>query len=153
MEHIYDTPRVVHERGKLIYSMKTKLEAPIDRVWSHISDRDKLLEWDSMLMELDGEIKKGSQIKLRSKLSPNQQFKLKVSEYRPPNQMVWESGFWPMFKGVRSYRLEEQEGGTLLSLEESFSGLMLPLIKKKLPDCETIFGTYVKDLKKQLEVY
>ena len=144
---------VSRKGGKLTYSMFTKLEVPIDRVWSHISDREKLLEWDSMLMELDGEIKKGSQIKLRSKLSPNQQFKLKVSEFRPPNLMVWKSGFWPMFKGVRTYQLQEESDGTLLALNESFSGILLPLIKKKLPDCETIFGTYIRDLKRILEVY
>ena len=144
---------VSRKGGKLTYSLFTKLEVPIDRVWSHISDRDKLLEWDSMLMELDGEIKMGSQIKLRSKLSSNQQFKLKVSEFQPPNLMVWESGFWPMFKGVRTYRLQEEKDSTLLALEECFSGLLLPLVKKKLPDCETIFGTYVGDLKRILEVH
>jgi hypothetical protein len=36
-------------------------------------------------------------------------------------------------------------------MEERFSGLMLPLVKRSLPDFEPIFERYADDLKKEAE--
>lgn len=145
-----DTPITRQETGRLIYQMTSRLAAPVDRVWSAISDPVEWRRWDSMLMELSGEMKQGSRIKLKSKIAPDQIFKLQVSTFQPNSKMVLKSGFWPMFTGVRTYTLTGENDQTHLRLEETFSGLMLPMIKRKLPDCEAIFGTYLRDLKQEL---
>lgn len=147
----YDIPMVEEKYLKLIYKMDSQLDAPVESVWQAISNPKNLLRWDTMLLEIKGEIKKGSKFKLRSKINPSQSFSLKVPKYSPPNLMVWKSGIAPLFKGVRTYRLEQLKGLTVLRMEEVYSGVMLPLMKKELPDCETIFGTFIRDLKHELD--
>jgi hypothetical protein len=66
--------------------------------------------------------------------------------------MVWQDGFAPMFKGVRTYTLSPNSGGTTeFSMVEVFSGLMLLMIKGSLPDFKPNFEQYAADLKKAAE--
>lgn len=151
MKHLYNIPYTESGRFKIEYGIKTKLDNPIDEVWYSLSNPHEILTWDSNLLDLKGVIRQDSKFLIKSKLSPNQVFNLKVSTFNPPTTMIWESGFWPIFKGVRSYTLKEHEGATLLTIIEVFEGLALPFIKHKLPDCKTMFGTLIKDLKLELK--
>jgi hypothetical protein len=66
--------------------------------------------------------------------------------------MTWTGGFAPMFQGVRTFELKPGVGGsTKFAMEERFAGLMLPLIKKSLPDFGPIFDRYARDLKQAAE--
>jgi len=103
-----------------------------------------------MIMEIEGEIKNGGKVALRSAISPEQKFKLKISDLVPNRQMTWSSGMYPLFRGVRQYKLNDHGGRTGLVVEEVFDGWLLRLMKNKLPDCETLFGTYARDLKRAL---
>jgi len=148
--HPTEIPYTEKRHGKLIYRMEARLDATPQQVWAKIADIDQLLQWDSQLLELKGDLSEGGRIALRSKMAPKQTFKLKVSDVRPNQGMTWSSGMKPLFSGVRTYQLEAIPGGTRLQLKEVFSGWMLPLMQRQLPDCETIFGTYVKDLREAL---
>ena len=76
----------------------------------------------------------------------------KVTDVVPSERMTWTGGFAPLFKGVRTFRLRRgTEGWTNFAMEERFSGLMLPLVKKSLPDFESIFERYASDLKREAE--
>lgn len=143
-------PRAVERDGALVYSVAALLPAPPEAVWQKLTDPEALLRWDSMLLELEGRIEAGGTVRLRSALSPKQVFTLQVSEFVPNRLMVWRSGRGPLFRGVRTYRLEPNGGGTLFRMEEVFSGWLLPLMKRMLPDCDTLFGTYVRDLQSEL---
>lgn len=150
MEIVPDQPTTISERFRMTYIIESVLPAPQKAVWARLSDQEALLEWDSMLMELTGDFKPGGKIKLRSKLSPRQVFRLTVSEFEPPHRMVWRSGRKPLFQGVRTYELEPRGKETFFRMQETFSGWMLPLMRSQLPDCETLFGTYIRDLQKAL---
>jgi hypothetical protein len=66
--------------------------------------------------------------------------------------MVWSDGAAPMFKGVRTYTLTPRSDGTTeFSMVEVFRGLMLPMIKRSLPDFAPAFATYAEDLKREAE--
>ena len=66
--------------------------------------------------------------------------------------MTWSDGFAPMFKGVRTFELKPRsDGSTDFAMEERFSGLMLPHIKRSLPDFKPIFARYADDLKREAE--
>jgi hypothetical protein len=63
--------------------------------------------------------------------------------------MDWTGGFAPLFKAVRSFTLMPREdGSTDFVMEERFSGLMLPLVKRSLPDFGPIFERYAADFEK-----
>jgi hypothetical protein len=148
--HPTEIPHTEKRNGKLIYRMEARLDASPRQVWAKIANVDQLLAWDSQLLELKGDLTEGGRIELRSKMSPKHTFKLKVSNVQPNQGMIWSSGMKPLFSGVRAYRLEPIERGTRLHLEEVFSGWMLPFMQRQLPDCETLFGTYVRDLRTTL---
>ncbi len=150
MKKIDETPKTVNKLFSMDYHIETLLEADPGKVWELLTNKDKLLRWDSMLVELNGSIAPLQKIKLRSRMDPSRSFSLKISDFVSPKKMVWESGMLPFFKGVRTYQLNSVENGTHFIMHEKFSGLMLPMMRKMLPDCELLFGTYVKDLKKAI---
>jgi len=136
--------------GKLIYRLKAELDASPEIVWKKISSVNEIKSWDSMIMEIEGEIKNGGRVTLRSSISPEQKFKLKISNVVPNLQMTWSSGMYPLFRGVRQYKLNDKGARTELIVEEVFDGWLLRLMKTKLPDCQTLFGTYARDLRRAL---
>jgi hypothetical protein len=90
---------------------------------------------------------------VKSVVNPKRAFKLKVTEFSPPRSMVWADGMpLGLFKGVRTYRLQPQEDGTtLFSMEEVFSGLLEPMISRSIPDMTESFDQFADGLKRAAE--
>lgn len=66
--------------------------------------------------------------------------------------MTWTGGFASMFLGVRTFELKRGAGGsTDFAMQERFSGLRLPLVKRSLPDFGLVFERYANDLKLEAE--
>jgi len=151
MENFTDRIEAIEKNGKLIYRLEASFPQSAEEVWAKISDVDEIRNWDSMIMEISGEIRNGGKVTLRSKISPDQKFKLKISDVIPEREMTWSSGMAPLFRGVRTYSLHKEDSKTLFVVEEVFEGWLLPMMKKKLPDCETLFGTYLIDLRNELK--
>ena len=55
--------------------------------------------------------------------------------------------------GIRTYSLTPNPDGTATryQMEEVFSGLMLPMVARRLPDFGPIFKQYAEDLKAEAE--
>lgn len=86
------------------------------------------------------------------KAAPDRVFKPTVTELVRAKRMVWSDGMAPMFKGVRTFSLEERaDGSTDFAMVEVFAGVMLPLIKGSLPDFGPPFEQYAADLKRAAE--
>jgi hypothetical protein len=127
------------------------IAAAPEKIMALLTNAPGFTQWNSTIVSLEGQIQPGQTIRLVSTLDPKRVFKLKVSEMTP-TRMVWQDGFAPMFKGVRTYTLSPNSGGTTeFSMVEVFSGLMLPMIKGSLPDFKPNFEQYVADLKKAAE--
>jgi len=122
------------------------IAAPIKKIWGLLSNARQLPSWNSTITSLDGEIALGNTLKLRVPIS-DRTFSPRVTELDAPHRMVWSEGFAPMFRGVRSFTLAEAAGGTRFEMLEVFSGLMLPMIRKSLPDFAPAFERYAADLK------
>lgn len=137
---------------RLSYAVGIEIDAPAERVWSLITDADALPRWNSTITAVEGRIAEGERIALEVVIAPERTFKLKVSDVKPAAQMVWSDGFFPMFRGVRTYRLTEvAPGRTRFEMAEVFSGLMLPLIAGSLPDFTADFEAWAADLKAAAE--
>lgn len=90
--------------------------------------------------------------RLKSTSSPDRTFNLKVTELTSPSKIVWQDGFAPMFKGIRTYTLRPKGDGTTdFSMIEVISGLVLPMIGGSLPDFRPTFEQYAADLKREAE--
>ncbi len=132
-------------------SVATNIKAPATRIMGLLTDSKNFTKWNSTVISVDGDIKKGETIRLVSKLDPKRTFKLTVAE-QTPTTLIWKDGFAPMFSGVRTFDLQtRQDGSTDFTRTEVFKGIMLPMIKGSLPDFKANFEQYAADLKNASE--
>jgi hypothetical protein len=136
---------------RLEYSVATEIAAPPERVWALLADAAGWPRWNTTVTSLEGHIARGHKLKLRVPIS-ERTFTPTVAELEPGRRMVWRDGAPPMFTGARVFTLTPSAGGgTDFSMVEVFKGLMLPLIKKSLPDFRAPFERFAADLKQAAE--
>lgn len=137
---------------KMVNSVSIRINAEPNKIWQLLTNVPTYTQWNSTIVSIEGNISKNGQVKLVSKLDPKRTFNLKVVEFEPPTRLVWKDGFAPMFQGVRVYELKSSgDGATIFSMEETLSGLMLPMIAGSLPDFKPNFERIAADLKKAAE--
>ncbi|MFN0032703.1 MAG: SRPBCC family protein [Flavobacteriales bacterium] len=137
---------------KLTCSVSNKINATPEKIWKLLTDADNYTKWNSTLTSLEGEIALGGLVKMKVPEAPGRVFKVKVVEFKSNRSMLWQDGFAPMFMGRRYFTLTPgNDGSTVFSMSEVFTGLMLPMIAGKLPDFVPIFEKYADDLKKEAE--
>lgn len=128
-----------------------KVQAPPQKIWSLLTNARQFPSWNSTIRSIDGTIALGQTIQLKT-TTAERIFKLKVSRFEPNARMVWQDGAAPMFQGVREFTLTPESGGsTVFTMTETFSGLMLPMIARSLPDFRPTFERYAADLKAAAE--
>jgi hypothetical protein len=88
-----------------------------------------------------------------SKLSPDRAFPVKVTEFVPGQKMTWSGGMpLGLFKGERSFTLAPRgDGATEFTLGEVFSGPLLGVLGRALPDLNTAFAQFAASLKDRAE--
>lgn len=131
------------------YSVSRTIDAEPEAIWDLLTDAANYPKWNPAVLGIEGEIGEGRKIKLTSIVNPDRQFKLNVSDVRPPNRMVWWDGMpLGLFKGVRTFEVSSNGDGTSeFSMEEVYSGLMAPLITKSIPDMTDSFEQFADGLK------
>ncbi|MBL8743964.1 MAG: SRPBCC domain-containing protein [Myxococcales bacterium] len=136
---------------RMSVTVKTEIAANADAVWARLTDAAGYTSWNSTLESLEGSIVLGGSVSMKVPEAPGRTFKVKVVAFEPGRLMVWRDGFFPMFEGSRIFTLTPRGARTTFEMSETFRGLMLPLIKKSLPDFGPIFDRYAADLKKVCE--
>ena len=140
-----------HSAFSMSCGVAINIRADADRIWRLLTDAGGFPRWNSTVTRIEGHIREGETLRLHVP-GTNRTFTPKVSGVVPNQRMTWSDGFAPMFKGVRTFELTPQsDGSTDFAMAERFSGLMLPLARKAMPDFGPIFGRYASDLKKEAE--
>jgi hypothetical protein len=66
--------------------------------------------------------------------------------------MAWTGGMpLGLMKGVRTFTLTPADGATRFTMREEFSGPMLPLIWRSMPDMQPSFEKFAAGLKARAE--
>lgn len=135
------------------YEATAEIDAPADVVWRILTDGTGYTTWASGVEKLDGEIAAGNKIKLFSKVSPGRAFPVKVAMTDPGRTMTWTGGMpFGLFKGVRTFTLREAgPDRTHFEMREVFTGPMLGMIAKKMPDLQPSFDQFASGLKSAAE--
>jgi hypothetical protein len=142
--------RTIHT-FEMVCSVEINIRSTPARVWSVLTDAAGFPRWNSTVSGIDGEIREGEKLRIRVP-GTTRTFTPRVSGVAANERMIWSDGFAPMFKGVRVFELRPgANGSTDFEMKETFSGLMLPLIKGSLPDFGPIFERYANDLKNEAE--
>ncbi len=136
---------------RMIYEVGISINATPKTIWAILTNAPDFHNWNTTIDSIEGNIALNEAIKLHAKIAPNRTFKMKVSEFNPSSKMVWSDGN-AMFKGVRTFSLKPMgEKVTVFTMQEVYTGAMLPMIKGSLPDFTTAFETFAADLKKKAE--
>jgi uncharacterized protein YndB with AHSA1/START domain len=129
-------------------TVSVNIEADPSIVWALLTHASDFPRWNSTVVSLTGEIKKGGEIELKSTLDEKRTFKLKVKEFVPEKRLVWGDGM-----GSRVYMLEKRNGGSLLfTMSEKIGGPLFPLFARYIPSFDESFEQFAADLKKEAEI-
>lgn len=148
-----DVPTVTQTRGAFsqVCRVEVSIRAGAERIWALLTDAPGFPRWNSTVAAIEGHIREGERLRLRVP-GTTRTFTPTVSRVVARERMTWADGFAPMFKGVRVFELKPaRDGSTTFVMEERFSGLMLPLVKRSLPDFGPVFARYAADLKRASE--
>jgi hypothetical protein len=136
------------------YQSTVEIEAPPDAVWAVLVDGAQWPQWDSGVLSLDGPIAPGAKLKIIIAANPGRAFPLTVTDFRPGSSMTWSGGMpLGLFRGVRQYRLTQRPGGlgTTFLVREEYTGALLPLIWRTMPDLQPSFDQFARGLKARVE--
>ena len=135
------------------FEARAVIEASPERVWEVLMDTGAYQEWDPFTIRIEGRAAPGERLKAYSTLSPGRAFPVTVTEFEPNRKMTWSDGMpFGLFKGVRSFTLApEGEGQTAFALREEFTGPLLLLIGRTIPDMTEAFESFVTGLKGRAE--
>lgn len=135
------------------FSATTTINASPDKIWKILTDAPNFPNWEPNVIRIEGTIALGEKITVYTKLSPNRAFPVTVSEFVPGKKMVWSSNMpLGLFKGERTFSLTPKSKGKVeVVTREEFSGLLLPIIGRTIPDLSESFQNFAAGLKKQAE--
>jgi hypothetical protein len=135
------------------FSASTTIQASPETIWAILTNAPAYPEWNPVADRIEGRIALGEKVTAYTKLRPGQAFPATVTEFVPGRKMVWTGGMpLGLFKGVRTFTLEPQgNGATRFTLREVFSGPLLPLIGRSLPDMNEPFQQFTAGLKRRAE--
>jgi hypothetical protein len=127
------------------------IRAPADRIWAILTDAPRYPTWDSGVTKVDGRIADGERITVHSEVSPGRAFPVRVT-IEAPSRMTWVGGMpLGLFRGVRTFRVEPEGDATRVTMREEYSGPLVGLMSRSIPDLSPSFTRFVNGLKAHAE--
>jgi hypothetical protein len=135
------------------YEATSEVAASPESVWAVLVDASDWPTWESGIDAVDGQIALGETVKIRSQAAPGRTFPVKVTKLEPSAELRFSGGMpFGLFRGVRTYSLAQaSDGGTTFHLREEYSGPLLGLIWRSMPDLGLSFTTFADGLKRRVE--
>jgi hypothetical protein len=117
-----------------------------------LSDGADWPSWDSGVDAVEGRIAPGETIKIRSQAAPGRAFPVKVTAFEPPGQLRFSGGMpLGLFRGIRTYEVAPADRGASFRMREEYTGPLLPLIWRSMPDLGPSFDQFARGLKARVE--
>jgi hypothetical protein len=135
------------------YDAEADIQATPEAIWAILTDGPAYAAWDNGVVKVEGRIAPGETIKVVSEASPDRTFPVKVTAFEPAQRMVWSGGMpLGLFKGVRTFSLAAGTGGrTHFTVREEYTGPLLGMMWKSMPDLAPSFQKFASGLKSKAE--
>jgi hypothetical protein len=134
------------------YDAAATIATSPERIWEILTDAPAYAQWDSGVRQVEGTIAPGEKIKVISEANPGRAFPVKVTGFEPGRSMEWSGGMpLGLFKGVRTFTLSPEDGATRFTMREEYTGPLLPLIWRSMPDLGPSFDRFARGLKAKAE--
>jgi len=128
------------------------INADVKTVWSIFTDFENYANWNPFIKSIKGNIKVGE--KFQAEIG-NFSFKPTTKVYEEQRELTWLGRLLipGIFDGRHSFVFTEKpDGTTTLVQSESFSGILVPFVKKKLnSEVREEFEAMNKSLKERAE--
>ena len=130
------------------YESTAVIDASPEAIWTVLTDAPAYADWDSGVVRVEGTIAPQEKIKVVSEANPKRAFPVKVTEFAPGERMVWSGGMpLGLFKGVRTFTLTPEGPATRFEMREEYSGPLLPMIWRSMPELGPSFEQFARGLK------
>ncbi len=135
------------------YESVAMIEASPELVWDILVDGAAWPTWDSGVEAVEGRIAAGETVTVRSGAAAGRAFPVKVTEFRPPLRLQFSGGMpLGLFRGVRTYEVSpDGAGGCRFGMREEYTGPLLGLIWRSMPDLQASFDHFTRGLKRRVE--
>jgi hypothetical protein len=135
------------------YESDACINASPASVWSVLTDGAGYPTWDSGVESIEGAIVEGKRIKVRSEVSPGRAFPVTVHLDEDGSTMTWTGGMpLGLFCGVRTFTLASPDGlTTTFRMREEYTGALVGLMWKTMPDLGPSFNQFALGLKQRCE--
>ena len=135
------------------FEATTTIQASPETIWQILTDAEGYPKWDPNMTKLEGTVALGHKIKAYTTLDPGRAFPAKVTVFEPGRKMVWASGLpLGLFKGERTFTITPKgDGSVTFKSQEVFSGLLMPIFGRAIPDLTQTFRDFVAGLKQEAE--
>ena len=135
------------------FEATTTIQATPETIWEILTDAAGYPKWDPNMERLEGTVALGNKIKAYTTLDPGRAFPAKVTVFEPGKRMVWGSGLpLGLFKGERTFTITPNgDGSVTFKSQEEFTGVLMPLFGRAIPDLTQTFRDFVAGLKQEAE--
>jgi hypothetical protein len=135
------------------FATSVTIRARPETIWALLTDAAGYPLWNSTVEKIDGRIAAGEIVTVYAKTAAGRAFPLRVTEFAPPQRMVWAGGMpLGLFTGARTFTLTPTADGEVgFAMREEYSGLLAPLITRSIIDLQPAFDTFAADLKRRAE--
>lgn len=119
-------------------STSVDIDAPPEKVWEVLVDREAYPEWNPFIVSSTGGLKEGGTITnvMRDADGSETEFTPTVLVVKPDRELRWIGSLSPglLFDGEHFFRLTERGAGTRLIHSELFTGALVPPMQSWLDD-------------------
>lgn len=134
------------------YEASALIAATPERIWPVLTDAAAWPSWDSGVTKVDGRVALGEKLTIAVAANPGRAFPVKVVTLTPEARMVFRGGMpLGLFTGERTYTLAPQDGATLFTMREEYTGPLAGMIFKSIPDLGPSFRQFADGLKHRVE--
>lgn len=133
------------------------IDASPEQVWKVLSDLEGVEKWNPVIVSVEGRAVVGENIAFQMVLpgGAKSSHKPKIIEATPHRALRWEGtvGAAWLARAVHEFHLRPSGEGTVLTHKETFTGLLVPLVKGTLKRTEEGFGEMNRALKARVEAH
>jgi uncharacterized protein YndB with AHSA1/START domain len=134
------------------YEAATTIAASPDDVWQVLSDAAGWSTWNSGVSGVEGRLAPGEKVTISSEAAPGRAFPVTVTTFEAPHRLALTGGMpLGLFRGVRTYTLMPDGSGTAFRMREEYTGPLLGLIWRGMPDLQPSFDRFAAGLKHRVE--
>lgn len=135
------------------YEASSTIQASPEAIWAILTDAPSYASWENGVIRVDGTIAPGETIRVVSEANPDRTFPIKITGWRPGVSMEWSGGMpLGLFRGVRTFSLRPSgDGATAFTVREEYTGPLLGIVWRTIPDLGPSFATFAQGLKRRAE--